>query len=281
MSKKKTYDILGQTGRLIIMIIIMTFIVFPFLVCISNALKTEGEINSLTPTIIPRNITFKNIDELFHEPNFKLGMKNSFSIAFVTMLCAVVISLPAAYVIARSFKRRIRSIAQIWIILSQMIPVVTLTVPLYLLLKNFHLTDTKPGIILVYTIWQIPTTLWLLRGFISGFPAELEEAASIDGCGIIGMFFKILLPNILPGVLTAAIFAFIGAWNEFFFALCFMKSPDNVTLSMTLYTYIGLAGQSRDGMLAAASFFSSVPGIILFAFFQKYYVSGMTEGAVK
>lgn len=112
-------------------------------------------------------------------------------------------------------------------------------------------------------------------------PVQLEEAASIDGCGTLRMFAVILLPNILPGVLTAAIFAFIGAWNEFFFALCFMKSPENMTLSMTLYTYIGLSGQSRDGMLAAASLFSSLPGIILFGFFQKYYVSGMTEGAVK
>lgn len=281
MSKKKKIDLLQQAGRLILMVLIITFIVFPFLVCVSNTFKMEGEINALEPTLIPKNFTLNNVKELFGDPNFILSMKNSAILALVTMVFAVLVSLPAAYVIARAGGGKIRGVAQVWIVISQMIPVITLTVPLYLLLKKFGLTDTKPGIVLVYTIWQIPTTLWLLRGFISGFPVALEEAASIDGCGIIGVFFKILIPNILPGVLTAAIFAFIGAWNEFFFALCFMKSPSNMTLSMTLYSYIGLAGQARDGMLAAAALFSSLPGIILFSFFQKYYVSGMTEGSVK
>ncbi len=279
--KKKTVNVLQQAGRLALMFVIMTFLVFPFLVCVSNTFKPEGEINALIPTLLPKNPTLAHVRELFADPQFMIGLKNSFFIAVITMLFSVAVSLPAAYVVARTLGKRIRNLAQIWIVLSQMVPVITLTVPLYLILKRFSLTNTKPGIVLVYTIWQIPTTLWLLRGFISGFPVQLEEAASIDGCGTLRMFAVILLPNILPGVLTAAIFAFIGAWNEFFFALCFMKSPENMTLSMTLYTYIGLSGQSRDGMLAAASLFSSLPGIILFGFFQKYYVSGMTEGAVK
>lgn len=279
--KKKTVNVLQQAGRLVLMFVIMTFLVFPFLVCVSNTFKPEGEINALIPTLLPKNPTLAHVRELFADPQFMIGLKNSFFIAVITMLFSVAVSLPAAYVVARTLGKRIRNLAQIWIVLSQMVPVITLTVPLYLILKRFSLTNTKPGIVLVYTIWQIPTTLWLLRGFISGFPVQLEEAASIDGCGTLRMFAVILLPNILPGVLTAAIFAFIGAWNEFFFALCFMKSPENMTLSMTLYTYIGLSGQSRDGMLAAASLFSSLPGIILFGFFQKYYVSGMTEGAVK
>ena len=279
--KKKTVNVLQQAGRLALMFVIMTFLVFPFLVCVSNTFKPEGEINALIPTLLPKNPTLAHVRELFADPQFMIGLKNSFFIAVITMLFSVAVSLPAAYVVARTLGKRIRNLAQIWIVLSQMVPGITLTVPLYLILKRFSLTNTKPGIVLVYTIWQIPTTLWLLRGFISGFPVQLEEAASIDGCGTLRMFAVILLPNILPGVLTAAIFAFIGAWNEFFFALCFMKSPENMTLSMTLYTYIGLSGQSRDGMLAAASLFSSLPGIILFGFFQKYYVSGMTEGAVK
>lgn len=279
--KKKTVNVLQQVGRLVLMFVIMTFLVFPFLVCVSNTFKPEGEINALIPTLLPKNPTLAHVRELFADPQFMIGLRNSFFIAVITMLFSVAVSLPAAYVVARTLGKRIRNLAQIWIVLSQMVPVITLTVPLYLILKRFSLTNTKPGIVLVYTIWQIPTTLWLLRGFISGFPVQLEEAASIDGCGTLRMFAVILLPNILPGVLTAAIFAFIGAWNEFFFALCFMKSPENMTLSMTLYTYIGLSGQSRDGMLAAASLFSSLPGIILFGFFQKYYVSGMTEGAVK
>ena len=279
--EKRAKDVGAQAGRLVLMAIIMTFMVFPFLVCVSNTFKPEGEINSMTPSLIPKQFTFEHVEELFGDPNFLLSIKNSVFLALVTMVLAVIISLPAAYVIARAASKKVGKVAQAWIVLSQMIPVITLTVPLYLILKKFGLTDTMPGIVLVSVIWSVPTTLWLLRGFISGFPVALEEAAKIDGCNIFTMFFRIMLPNILPGVLTAAIFAFIGAWNEFFFALCFMKSPENMTLSMTLYTYIGLAGQSRDGMLAAASLFSTLPGLVLFGFFQRYYVSGMTDGAVK
>ena len=276
----KQRSIAGQALRFVLMAFLMSFITFPFLVCVSNTLKTEGEINSITPSLIPKNITFSNIKELFADPQFLLGMRNSAFIAIVTMLLVLLVSLPAAYVIARG-SGKLAPLAQGWIVISQMIPIITLTVPIYMILKQIRLTDSIPGIILVYLIWNIPTTLWLLKGFITGFPRGLEEAATIDGCGVFGIFTRILLPNILPGVVTAGIFAFIGAWNEFFFALCFMKSPENITLSMTPYGYIGLAGQSRDGMLAAASLFSSIPGIILFAFFQKYYVSGMTDGAVK
>lgn len=277
---RKAKGIIFQILKLILMFVLMVFIIFPFLVCISHTFKLEGEINSLTPHLIPETFTLNNIKELFADMEFFRGIKNSIILALATMFLTIILALPAAYAIAR-IRSKFNPAIQGWIVLSQMIPVITLTVPLYIFLRNMGLTDSLGGLILVYTIWSIPTTLWLLKGFVAGFPIELEEAASIDGCGIFKMFTKVMLPNILPGVLTAGIFAFIGAWNEFFFALCFLKSNESFTLSMKLYQYIGLAGQSRDGMLAAASLVASLPGIILFAFFQKYYVTGLTEGSVK
>ena len=278
--KRKAKHSISQVLKLLVMLLLMIFIIFPFLVCISHTFKLEGEINSLTPHLIPETFTLGNLKELFSDMEFFRGIKNSIILALATMFLTIILALPAAYAIAR-IRSKFNPAIQGWIVLSQMIPVITLTVPLYIFLRNLHLTDSLKGLILVYTIWSIPTTLWLLKGFVAGFPIELEEAASIDGCGIFKMFTKVMLPNILPGVLTAGIFAFIGAWNEFFFALCFLKSNESFTLSMKLYQYIGLAGQSRDGMLAAASLIASLPGIILFAFFQKYYVTGLTEGSVK
>lgn len=278
--KRKAKHSISQVLKLLVMLLLMIFIIFPFLVCISHTFRLEGEINSLTPHLIPETFTLGNLKELFSDMEFFRGIKNSIILALATMFLTIILALPAAYAIAR-IRSKFNPAIQGWIVLSQMIPVITLTVPLYIFLRNLHLTDSLKGLILVYTIWSIPTTLWLLKGFVAGFPIELEEAASIDGCGIFKMFTKVMLPNILPGVLTAGIFAFIGAWNEFFFALCFLKSNESFTLSMKLYQYIGLAGQSRDGMLAAASLIASLPGIILFAFFQKYYVTGLTEGSVK
>lgn len=165
----KQRSIAGQALRFVLMAFLMSFITFPFLVCVSNTLKTEGEINSITPSLIPKNITFSNIKELFADPQFLLGMRNSAFIAIVTMLLVLLVSLPAAYVIARG-SGKLAPLAQGWIVISQMIPIITLTVPIYMILKQIRLTDSIPGIILVYLIWNIPTTLWLLKGFITGFP---------------------------------------------------------------------------------------------------------------
>jgi multiple sugar transport system permease protein len=277
---RRTKTNINQGLRLALMIIIMVFLTFPFIVALSNGFKTEGEINQLNPTIVPNNFVLSNYRELFEDKSFLLGIKNSAFIATVTMIVALVISLPAAYSLVK-LRGKSGPLAQTWIVLSQMVPIITLLVPLYMILKSVKQTDSFIGIILVYTVWSLPTTLWLLKGFIAGFPEALEEAAKIDGCNTINMFVKILLPNILPGVLTAGIFAFIGAWNEFFFALSFLRSPEHMMLSTKLYAFIGLSGQSRDSVLAAATVLSSIPGILVFSFFQRYYVSGMTEGAVK
>jgi len=276
----KTRKYVMQILRLIAIIPMMAFIVLPFLILISSSLKMEGEINSLNPTLIPNHIIFDNFIELFKNKSFVLSIKNSALISSLTMVLTLFVSFPAAYIIARE-KGKAIPVLQIWTLLSQMIPVITLTVPLYLILGSLKLTDSFPGLALVYITWQIPTTLWLLKVYISSFPTELEDAARIDGCNTWKMFIKIMLPIILPGVLTAGIFSLIGAWNEFFFALVFMKSPENILVSTKLWAFIGISGQSRDNMLAAASLLSCIPGIILFSVFQKYYVSGLTEGAVK
>lgn len=280
MRNINTQDHVKKWRRLILVIPLMAFIVLPFLILVSSSFKTEGELNLLRPSIIPNKIVLSNFEKLLEDDNFLLSIKNSFLIAVLTMIFTLVVSTPAAYIIAR-VKGRIASLTQIWIVVSKMIPIITLTVPLYLILKSLRLTDSFTGLTFVYITWQIPITLWLLKGFMYSFPIELEDAARIDGCSTLQMIIKIIFPNILPGIVTAGIFAFIGAWNEFFFNLIFMRSPENIMISTKLWNFLGLAGQSRDGELAAASLISCIPGIILFSVFQRYYVSGLTKGAVK
>ena len=175
---RKAKGIIFQILKLILMFVLMVFIIFPFLVCISHTFKLEGEINSLTPHLIPETFTLNNIKELFADMEFFRGIKNSIILALATMFLTIILALPAAYAIAR-IRSKFNPAIQGWIVLSQMIPVITLTVPLYIFLRSMGLTDSLGGLILVYTIWSIPTTLWLLKGFVAGFPIELEEAASI------------------------------------------------------------------------------------------------------
>lgn len=169
----------------------------------------------------------------------------------------------------------------VWILLSQMIPGIIMVVPIYNILKNFALTNSHAGLIICYAVWSLPFSCWMMKGFISGVPRELEEAAEIDGCSTLQVIRKILLPVILPGILTAGVFAFINAWNELFFALCLMKSPELQTLPIKLQSYIGMGGFAREGMVAAGSLVSTLPGLIVFICFQKFLVTGLTSGSVK
>lgn len=278
--KRKTRATLGSISRLLLITPLLLFIVMPFVITVGNTFKTEGEINSLVPHIVPRNPTLDNVVEFFNDPFSLTGLGNSFLISSSTMMACLLIAFPAAYALSR-FKTRLSPVLQSWVLGSYMIPVISLTVPLFVILRTVRLTDSRVGLLLVYTIWCVPFALWMLQGFVAGSPRELEEAGRMDGCNTLQIMLRILLPNILPGVLTAGILTFVTTWNEFFFALVFLKSPDKLTLSMALYSYIGIQGQARDGMLAAASLISSIPGILAFSFFQRFYVSGMTTGAVK
>ncbi len=279
-SKKLFKKYLYWAFALVLLILINIFLVGPFIMILSDSFKSSAEIAKSVPTIIPREFTTAHFQELFSDKMFVTNMQNSLKVALITMFIAMLLALPTAYAMAR-YRSKITSGMVVWIILSQMIPGIITIVPVYNILKLFALTNTHAGLIIGYAIGSLPFSCWMMRGFISGVPKELEEAALIDGCGTVMMITRILIPVILPGILTAGVFAFVNAWNELFFALCLMKDPALQTLPIKLNSYIGIAGQSRAGMVAAGSLVSSIPGIIVFVIFQRFFVTGLTSGSVK
>jgi multiple sugar transport system permease protein len=279
-TKKNLYRTLWSVFASAVLVVIYIYLVGPFLIMISNSFKELQEIITSQPTLIPKKPTLASFNEIFTDRIFMIDLFNSIKIGLITMVLAVILATPTAYAMAR-FKNKLTSGMVVWILLSQMVPGIITIVPIYNLLKFFSLTNTHAGLIVCYVVGSLPFSCWMMMGFVEGVPRELEEAAEIDGCGMIRMFVQILIPIILPGILTAGVFAFIAAWNELFSALCLMKTPALQTLPIRLQSFIGISGQARHGMLAAGCFISTIPGIIVFMIFQRFFVKGLTSGSIK
>jgi multiple sugar transport system permease protein len=207
-------------------------------------------------------------------------MWNSLVVGVISTFLVVLIAVPSAYAMVR-YKSLINNAILGWILVSQIFPVILVMIPLYVLLRYAGLTDSLTGLILVYVIWSLPFVLWIMHGYVKSIPIELEESAVIDGASRSQVIFKVLLPLLLPAIGASALFAFISAWNEFFFALVLLKSPALATLQVELARYTGMEGQARTGPLAAASIIATLPSIVLFIFLRKWLTTGLVSGALK
>lgn len=185
-----------------------------------------------------------------------------------------------AYVMARH-RSRLSTAATGWVVVSQAFPFVLLIIPLFLVLKHLHLINTLWGLIMVYVVWSMPFALWMLVGYVRAVPRELEEAAAVDGASRLRTLVSVTAPLLAPGIVATALFAFITAWNEFFFALVLLKTPEKQTLPVVLTHFLGAEGASDLGPLAAAAFLATLPSLVLFAVIQRRITGGMLAGAVK
>ena len=192
----------------------------------------------------------------------------------------LIITVPAAYALVR-FQTVINKSVMAWILVSQLFPSILIIIPLFVLLRNLALTNSHIGIILVYTVWSVPFVLWMMRSYVKAIPIELEEAAFIDGCNRLQVLSKIVFPLLVPGIVASGLFAFVSAWNEFFFALVLLKTPKLTTLPVYLSRFTGSEGMTRLGPLAASCLVATIPTLVVFTFLQKGLVSGLMSGAVK
>jgi multiple sugar transport system permease protein len=256
------------------------FLGFPLLWLLSVAFKGPRELVELHPSLIPDAPTFDNFrDPILRDEVVTAGL-NSLKVAVATAALATIVSLPSAYVLART-RGVITRMGIAWILLSQMFPLILTIVPLFLLLRDFHLTNTHTGLVLVYLVWALPFTLWMLQGYVRGIPKELEEAAATDGATRLQIIVRLIAPLLLPGIVVTLIFSFILAWNEFFLALVLLQSPELKTLPVLLAQFVGIEGVPRLGPLAAASLLATLPSLVFFAIVQRWLTGGLLRGAVK
>jgi multiple sugar transport system permease protein len=264
----------------LVLLFYVVFLTFPLVWAVSLSFKSTEEIYSGIPNLIPENPTLVQYKTVFNEQSLFNSMFNSVQVGIIATIIVIIIALPAAYALTR-YKSVLNKAFMGWILTSQIFPVIIVMIPLYIILRSLSLTDSIMGLSLVYVVWSLPFVLWMLQGYVKGIPEELEEAAAIDGASEIQIAFKILMPLLLPALGASALFSFISAWNEFFFALVLMKSQELITLPVDLARFTGMEGQARIGPLAAASILSTIPSLIFFAFMQKTFSEGLLAGAVK
>ncbi|MGW3117159.1 carbohydrate ABC transporter permease [Streptomyces sp. NPDC001107] len=269
-----------RVGQYAALLAYLVFLAFPFLWLISTAFKSPRELGSLHPAWIPRHPTLGNFRQAFDEQPLLHAAFNSLLAAAGAAVIAVLIATPLAYVMARHRTPLTRA-ATAWVVVSQAFPLVLVIIPLFLVLKNLRLINSLAGLTLVYVVWALPFALWMLAGYVRAVPPEVEEAAAVDGAGRVRTLVSVVAPLLAPGIAATGLFAFVTAWNEFFFALVLLKTPDRQTLPVVLSHFVGAEGVADLGPLAAAAFLATLPSLVVFAVIQRRITGGMLTGAVK
>jgi len=270
----RTYKIISY----FLLIIISIIIAFPFYWLIITSFKTYPEIYSFPLTYYPHRITFEHFKEIIGLGIGKYFI-NSLIISITTSILSLIIAVLPAYAFSR-FSFRGKNSLLTSVLLFQMFPMVIFLMPIFNLLKNIGLLDTYLGLILSYIAFTTPITIIFLRGFFIDIPESLEEAAMIDGCNLFQAFYKIILPLTLPGIASVGTYTFLFTWSELLYSMSFLLSKSKQTIPTFLSLFVGQY-QTRWGPLFAGSLLATIPPLIIFILLQRYFIKGLTSGAVK
>ena len=259
--------------------LVAAFFLSPYLVMVLDAAKPAAELRATPPRLLPVDWRLGNFLEILRDPAFRSALGVSVVVALVSTVLAVAAAVPAAYYTARH-RFRGRSTFLFLVLVTQMFSPTALVVGLYREFFDLGLVNTQASLILTNAAFNLAFAVWILRAFFTSIPREIEEAAEVDGCGRTGTLVRIVLPLSAPAVVTAAIFAFIAAWNEYIVALTLMTDADMKPLTVGITSYVTAYVQHWN-LLFAASLIAIVPVVVLFALIEPYLVSGLTAGSVK
>jgi multiple sugar transport system permease protein len=280
-TRRRTSELLLRCFAYLAIAVALVWTLFPVYWIAINSFKFDIDIFSVPPLWIPSNPTLKHYVAAFIERPFLLYALNSFLIAVATTLVSLVFGTMAGYALARfHYPGQWRHQVSFWILSTRMMPPIVSIIPLYLFFNYFDMLNTKTAVIIAYTAFNLPFATWMMKSYFQDLPAELEEAAMVDGDTRWGAFLHVALPLARPGLAATAIFCLIISWNEFLLALIVTLTEKSQTLP------IGIAGRVTQyntywGEISAAGFMACVP-IVAFAFLvQKHLVRGLSFGAVK
>ncbi|MEZ5666317.1 MAG: carbohydrate ABC transporter permease [Alphaproteobacteria bacterium] len=263
----------------LLLIVAAVAILFPVLWMFSSSFKPTTELFARDLTLLPVDWTWDNYRNVWLATDFPVYFWNSFFVASITTICSIAVSVYAAYAIAR-IRFRGRFAFGMMLLVTQMFPHIMLVVPLFLIVKRLGLLDTHAALIIAYTAFSLPFSIWMLRSFFAAIPLELEDAAAIDGASQLATLHRIILPLAGPGIAAVAMYTFIRSWNEFLFALVFLQSGAQRTLPLGLVSFQEEFNFRWDLMMAGASIIS-LPVLFFFLLMQRFIVQGLTGGAVK
>tara|TARA_B100000989_G_scaffold88350_1_gene63845 strand:- start:4107 stop:5300 length:1194 start_codon:yes stop_codon:yes gene_type:complete len=259
-------------------------ILFPFYMMLITSFKTQALL-LINPLDFSINFTkgipelFKSYLIVFKDYNFGKYMLTSTIVSLGTVIITLVFAIPAAYAVARLnfFGKNFISTS---ILIIYLFPAIVLVIPLYTIFSQLGLRNSIEGLLIVYTATTLPVAIYMLQGYFKSIPKELEEAGIIDGQNWLGIILKIILPLSLPAISSVALYVFMIAWNEFLFSLMFLDRPNSFTLSRAIQ-FLNIGAETPRQYLMAGSVVVTLPILIIFVYFEKYLVSGLTAGSVK
>jgi ABC-type glycerol-3-phosphate transport system permease component len=273
-----------RAGLNLLGLLVALIALFPIFWMVSTAFKPATEWYTLTPHPLPAHPTLGNFRAVINGSvvgipywNF---LKNSLFVTVTAVVASSFIALLAAIAVGR-FRFRFRTTYLIMLLIVQMLPQQALVIALFIDFRSLNLLDSLVGLILVYTAFALPITIWMLRNFVAAVPRELQEAAAIDGAGPMRIFWRILLPLVAPGLVATSVFAFVFAYNEFIFALTFLGT-DTAKFTLPIYVqyFYGRNGADWGAIMAASTLFT-VPVLVFFLLIQRRLRAGLVAGAVK
>lgn len=269
----------GKPFVIVVTLILLVLLLFPFFVMISTMLKSNADAYSIPPHWIPEKFMFSNFVKIWGQYELIVYFKSSFIIALGATIINTLITVPAAYAVAR-LRFVGRSVFLYLFLVIQMFSPVIVVISLFKIMAGIGLLDTYISLILAISVFTISFTIWMMNGYFKSIPMEIEEAALIDGCSRVQTITRVMLPIAVPGLVTAMIYTFIYAWNEFLFGLSFIQSTAKMPLTIALYNFVGRWSTQWE-MLTTAAFLAIIPVLVLFYLIEKRLVAGLAGGAVK
>lgn len=260
------------------MALIVAFALGPYLWMVLTSLKPDAEISTFPPNYLPRELTFSHYEALTARTNFLVHLLHSFIVAFGAVALGLGVSVPAAYAFSR-FRFRARNALLVSFLVINMVPVVLLIIPLFVLMRQLGLLDTFFGIVMGHATFAIPFSVWMMTSYFNALPTELDEAATMDGASRWQTIRLVILPLAMPGIVTTGIYMFVTSWNEYLFSMM-LSGPNVRTVTVALQSFIG-EFSIQWGLLTAGGTLVAIPATILFLIIQRRLVSGLASGAVK
>lgn len=272
---------LGRYGNIMVGVLLCIYCMInliPFLMIIMNSFKSMRDI-FLKPFSFPIRPLVQNYVDAWNQAGIGTGYLNSALIAVISVIGIIIISSMFAYAISK-YEFPGRQALYTYCMLGLALPIRLAVIPIFILMRNLGLINSRLGLIIIYISVNIPFSVFLLRNFIDGVPNELTEAAQIDGANAIQMYWKIILPLIKPALSIVSIVSFVNVWNDFFFPLLFINDKSKATITLAASTFFGDYSIQWNLLFAGLSL-SIMPSIVLFLIFSKQFIAGMTQGAIK
>jgi len=279
LARVKLTGRLGRFGIGFALGLLLLFELFPFYWVIVTALKSDEQIRALRSVFWPEPFSLENFRYILQETQFLRWFWNSTQVATVSCIISVIVGALGAYALVR-LKWRFAGFLSTAILFTYLLPGIIILIPLYQIFTSLHLINTLPVLMIAYPTFGLPFACWLMMGYYRAIPTELEEAALIDGCNHFQAFYRVILPLTVPALLTVALFALTGAFNDFLFAFIFVRPESLTTVAAGLGKMV-IGDVFPFGRMAAASIMMAVPVTIVYMLAQRFMVEGLTAGSVK